>query len=566
MVRRRWFTSPRRRPPAGRAGLLVALAAGCFFGLDWLGPRWATSVQAAEETAAESPASGLDGRMIFDAACIPSDASVVIVMRPAELAQSPIARPVADALDQMLEPANLGLKVSELEEFKVVLAGGFQQPGNDTICAYMILRSRQAHDWKKVFQALLGASKEEELDGQKYFTAGDDSGGFSSFWCPDERTVVVGIARTFSTPDPNDRARWADLWQEAAKSPVAVMLDMNLFGVFADTAITEDPAQRLENELSALPKDGDFAIAKGDITADGFSISAQIACRSDAGAQRVANALAKGLTELAGHIAPPSAIDGDSEAHRLAEQMGRLADSTRIAAHDSAVLVQSEMSAEMLSTFAASAQSAARAQSQRQASQKKVAQIAAAMNTYHDAQGHFPPAVVMGPDGKTPHSWRVEILPYLEGGADLYARYRMNEPWDSDQNQQVMRDGVDLFMAPSEVPSDEPTHCGYFVVVGKGTLFDGDAKPTRQSVTDPADSTIMLVEARRSISWTKPEDIEFDPDAALPQLGGNLRSVFSAAFVDGSVRLLANNMDEATLRAMFTKAAGDMPSAEETAE
>src|SRR5580704_16313138 len=40
--------------------------------------------------------------------------------------------------------------------------------------------------------------------------------------------------------------------------------------------------------------------------------------------------------------------------------------------------------------------------------------LSLAMHNYHDVYNHFPPAVVVGPDGKTPHSWRVELLPFLQ--------------------------------------------------------------------------------------------------------------------------------------------------------
>ncbi len=50
-------------------------------------------------------------------------------------------------------------------------------------------------------------------------------------------------------------------------------------------------------------------------------------------------------------------------------------------------------------------------------SKNHLKQLALAMHNYHDVYHHFPPAVVIGPDGKTPHSWRVELLPFLEGEA-----------------------------------------------------------------------------------------------------------------------------------------------------
>ena len=54
-------------------------------------------------------------------------------------------------------------------------------------------------------------------------------------------------------------------------------------------------------------------------------------------------------------------------------------------------------------------------------SMNNLKQLAIAMMAYQDQHGHLPPAVVMGPDGKTPHSWRVEVLPYLEHAEPIQA-------------------------------------------------------------------------------------------------------------------------------------------------
>ena len=54
----------------------------------------------------------------------------------------------------------------------------------------------------------------------------------------------------------------------------------------------------------------------------------------------------------------------------------------------------------------------------RQLSRSRLQELATALHNYSDAHGSFPPAVLMGPDGKTPRSWRVEILPYIEGPRD----------------------------------------------------------------------------------------------------------------------------------------------------
>ena len=61
-----------------------------------------------------------------------------------------------------------------------------------------------------------------------------------------------------------------------------------------------------------------------------------------------------------------------------------------------------------------------------------------ALFNYRDEYGSFPPAYTVGENGKPLHSWRVLILPYLEG-KELYSQIRLDEPWDSEHNSQFHR-------------------------------------------------------------------------------------------------------------------------------
>src|SRR5579863_599016 len=49
---------------------------------------------------------------------------------------------------------------------------------------------------------------------------------------------------------------------------------------------------------------------------------------------------------------------------------------------------------------------------------KHLQRIGLAFHGYHDLFGQFPRAVLYGPDGKTPYSWRVELLPVLKHYVD----------------------------------------------------------------------------------------------------------------------------------------------------
>jgi hypothetical protein len=156
------------------------------------------------------------------------------------------------------------------------------------------------------------------------------------------------------------------------------------------------------------------------------------------------------------------------------------------------------------------------------------------MHNYHDVHRHFPPAVVMGPDGKTPHSWRLEVLPYLDQ-KPLYDQYRLNEPWDSPANQKVLAQMPDWFRSPYDDPKSP--NSGFYALVGAGTIFEGTEGIKIRDITDGTSNTIMIVESKRNIPWTKPEDIPFDADKPLPELGGFVEGKFAAVMADGAFRL-----------------------------
>jgi beta-lactamase regulating signal transducer with metallopeptidase domain len=172
--------------------------------------------------------------------------------------------------------------------------------------------------------------------------------------------------------------------------------------------------------------------------------------------------------------------------------------------------------------------------------QKNLKALGIAMHNYHDIHRRFPPASVVGPDGKTVHSWRVELLTCLpfsdeKIGKALYDQYRMNEPWDSPANQKVLARMPDVFRSPYDDPRSP--NSGYYALVGTGTVFEGTKVVRTRDITDGLSYTLMIVEAKRNIPWTKPEDIPFDADKPLPKLGGFVEGKFAAMMSDGAVRL-----------------------------
>jgi hypothetical protein len=178
--------------------------------------------------------------------------------------------------------------------------------------------------------------------------------------------------------------------------------------------------------------------------------------------------------------------------------------------------------------------------------------IGLAIHRYLDRhQQRLPPAAVLGPDGKTPHSWRVEILPFLgKGGETLYKDYRLDEPWDSPANRRVLAQMPDVFRSAGD--DLRSTNSSFFALVGPGTVFEGKAGIKIDQIFDGTSTTILLVEAKRNIPWTKPEDIPYDPAKPLPPLGGFDGDKFLALFADCvTVRRLSMQLGEKNLKTLI---------------
>ncbi|MFO0847461.1 MAG: DUF1559 domain-containing protein [Gemmataceae bacterium] len=169
--------------------------------------------------------------------------------------------------------------------------------------------------------------------------------------------------------------------------------------------------------------------------------------------------------------------------------------------------------------------------------QNNMKQIGLAMHNYHDTYGKFPPASVVDKKGKRLLSWRVLILPYIEQD-NLFKQFKLDEPWDSEHNKKLIALMPKIYddpRAPSPAASGL-TH--YKVFVGKGAGFDWIKGGTFQNITDGTSNTIMTVAGGDPVVWTKPDDIEFDPEKALPDLTKPFGPMLMVGMFDGSVRMI----------------------------
>ncbi len=189
-------------------------------------------------------------------------------------------------------------------------------------------------------------------------------------------------------------------------------------------------------------------------------------------------------------------------------------------------------------------------------------QIALAMHNYHSANNAFPRAATRDEKGKPLLSWRVAILPYL-GHQELYNKFNLDEPWDSARNKALLKEMPPTYSCPNRV-KPEPFTTNYQVFVGKNAMFETDQDIGIADVTDGTSNTLLVVEAKNAVPWTKPDDLTFDP-AAAPSLcgaGSSHPTGFNAAMGDGSVRFIKNTIDLKIFRILISRNLGEVVSAD----
>jgi hypothetical protein len=197
----------------------------------------------------------------------------------------------------------------------------------------------------------------------------------------------------------------------------------------------------------------------------------------------------------------------------------------------------------------------------------RLAAIGLALQSYHQAQGAYPPAYLLGKDGKPAHSWRVLLLPYLEYD-DLYERYDFNEPWNGPHNR-LLANEIPLEYCSPLVTADEydspfddsPQHAvtPYLAIVGPGTAWPGAKPLTTEDIQHAPNTVIQLIEAANSnVNWMEPRDITYKQAQAGLIVKGKARiqscheGHIPALLLSAEVIMLPLNISTDIFRAMLT--------------
>ena len=173
----------------------------------------------------------------------------------------------------------------------------------------------------------------------------------------------------------------------------------------------------------------------------------------------------------------------------------------------------------------------------------KLGKIAKAMWAYEEQHGHLPPAFSVAADGQRLHSWRVLLLPHL-GYQELFDRFNLNEPWNSEHNRNVS----------SEIPNEyRDLELGLrtrmLAPTGKNTAISETGVKLIEIVRGTV-ATILLIEAPDALAvhWTEPSDFLADGKDLVSQLIPANSAGFWMATADTGCHFVPSGTMEILLR------------------
>lgn len=521
----------------------------------------------AQDAVAKAVGKGSASSVQYDLRYFSDEGGIVIAAKPAELlasnALSGVAKQIQELPQVMGMLAPFGVELKDLEQVLVAMAS----PGGTPTSVYAE-SSKPMGD----LRALPGVNPSKLADVDVLFTPS----GENCFWKPDDRTLVFGskrnVERWIQGRQVERKLTETEMWKSLKDRPLLAMSEGRmtrnwLRGAQADNG----PGTMLIRSFSpildeaeilgvAVSMDSDWnllALAKSS-DAKGASIIQET---SQAGVVLTKNGLReiektfKSQPETP--VPPTDTVNAKNTMEVLLSAGIKLADGVKVQTDGAMVSLKTSIKWDDIPVASlAKAITQTRQASERSQSANNLKQIGLAFHNFYETYRQFPNSTKSpDPSHKHPVSWRVMILPYIEQ-IELYQAYRFDEPWDGPNNMKLLAKMPKIYRHPDA--AIDSTESNYAILVGNETIFPPNKALKFAEITDGTSNTIMVVESKKSIPWTKPEDIEYAKDKPVPSMGGFSESGFNAAFADGSVRFLAKTLNESLLRSMITARGGEI--------
>ncbi len=554
--------------PAARALPVCFVMAFCVLIAGLRGP--AADNPALADTATDQASN--EGKI--DLSYVPKDAWAVIAIRPAEIFSRPQFEEVGKLLEQPPSPfRGIGLPMAEVEQvtwaMSIPLGSSAAKGLPPSGIPMLIIRACEPHDFGDLATRMVGGATSREHEGRTYYFRATGTVPIG-YYRPDDRTIVAATeevlksvisGRSLGVPKFID----ADTWNEYRVGHMMAAVDSTALGTVASGPDFERIAPMLSpfapiwestsSLMLGIDLDDSLEI-RGTATSDDRKETKEVKQTLDAAVVLSRNAVEQGRASLR-----TRGGEGTELLLSSLDAFSQLLEDLRIEREGNKVRLAAagDMGGVVITPLARAVQ-AAQTASKRMQSTNNLKQIGLAMHNFHDTYRHLPPAAArtsktrQRKDDYPTHSWRVALLPFV-GQSALYDQYKFEEPWDSPANLKVLEKMPSVYRSPNA--SGGSTDTCYFALTGPGAIFSGEEGTSFREITDGTSNTLLIVEAKRAVPWTKPEDIPYDSAKPIPELGGYFEGGFLSVLCDGSVRFIGKDVDEKDLHALISMSGGE---------
>lgn len=556
--------TPPGRAPVGKwaAMLAIGMASVALIGL-----KPPPNRAMAQDTAVKPSAPLRTSQVEYDLRYFSDEGGMLIAARPAELLASNSMSEIAKMIQELPMVSkvteSLGIKLQDVEQVLVAFVSLERMPPMPASFCVRTLKP-------------IGKLSDIVPGGRSFTLAGAETlevppQGGTCLWKPDDRTLVFGsksnVELWIQGREVERNLTESELWKKLKDRPLLVLSEGKLLENVrlpilrpngAAPMLISSILSPILDEAGALglavsmDKEWSFVAMTKSTDAKGASIIQETS-------QASIVLMKNGLRELERTLKSqtPSAPSDSKNAMEVLLSAGtKLAEAAKVQTDGGTVNVTTSIPmSEVPISSIVSALMATRKAADRSQSANNLKQIALAFHMFESANRKFPHSTKSpDPSHKHPVSWRVMILPFMEQKA-LYNLYRFDEPWDGPNNSKLLS-MVPIQYRHPESPAGS-TNTPYLAITGEEAMFQPSKETLPSDVRDGLANTIMVVESKSTIPWTKPDDLAYASDKPLPFVGGFFDEGFQAAFGDGSVRFISKTIAESVLRALMTARGGE---------
>ena len=469
MLRDAHLTSNRPMTRRGRAAALGSLALAGLAVAGFRGPLDPPPASAqvpgqARSTPAANPAPTPGGEIAASPNNIPADTAIVAAIRPADLLRSPKLAALLDAMIPKQGRPPWPIQPEEIEQ--ITFLWSFDEvfgPRRGPVVgqpAGAIVRGKGAVDWKETIAKVIPEVTSSQFGGLTIL--GNPNPGPDGYVATilDDGTLLVG-QRGFLLRMARSKGEagvpWSAAWKGIRRGQVAIAADATfLAGRLAEPPGPSPVASPVKMFAPLLTSASAYAIGLDVSPSGSIALDGLVTCPTEADAERVADTL-KAVVVLGRNAFGQFWVQGAAGGNRsnsgavaeatLIRELMPVLEGIKITKEGTTTRLKAAGDTKIIDAVLSPAVVSARANARRAQSVNSMKQIGLAMHNFNSANDHFPAATVIGPDGKTPHSWRVAILPFIEK-QDVYNKYKFDEPWDSPSNLKLIPEMPAIYGIP----------------------------------------------------------------------------------------------------------------------